>query len=131
MSAAATPSIERRTSSKVDKAAVYVLASLCALPSVILEYRYSSDNNGWNDWTQYGEELTQGPYNWTFNAIEGTGYYEFKLVLSDNQGWSVESQVESVNITQFPTALLILVITLVIILAIVTILIMKKMKNKK
>ncbi len=54
---------------------------------VILYYRYSADNETWTDWTE-GE--------WSFNAPNGNGYYEFYSIAVDVAG-NVESAPEQAD----------------------------------
>ncbi|EMR73445.1 Concanavalin A-like lectin/glucanases superfamily, partial [Thermoplasmatales archaeon SCGC AB-539-N05] len=53
------------------------------LKNVTLWYRYSSDNSSWDGWV---ENITDADYtwNWTFTFPNGTGYYEFYSIASDN-----------------------------------------------
>ena len=46
------------------------------LDNVTMWYRFSIDNNSWDDWTE--NEIDVGfPWQWNFNFPNGTGYYEF------------------------------------------------------
>ena len=56
------------------------------LKEVALYYNYSSDNvSGWTGWTLYGTNETSSPYNWSFNAPDGDGYYRFYSIAIDNE----------------------------------------------
>lgn len=100
------------------------------IAGVTLEYSYSSDNTEWSEWKQYGDNLTEEPYTWEFKAGDGSGYYRFKTKIWDASGIFNESPVQEVNLTQFPTALVALMIILFVILLVVTIILIKKMRKK-
>ena len=99
---------------------------------VTLEYRYSSDDNKWSDWKQYGGSLDGGSsdYEWEFFANEGSGFYEFKVKIWDYAGNSVESIPEKVSITLIQTSQIALLVALFIFLIIFTKIITIKMKKK-
>ena len=103
------------------------------IAGVLLEYRYSFDNNIWDKWKQYGNEFTSGEvYEWDFKAKEGTGYYQFRVKIWDFAGNVVYSNEEIASVTLFPTISLSVMILLVIIFLLFTILIIKKLiKNKE
>ena len=46
------------------------------LDNVSLYYRYSNDNNSWNSYSLYGNDMVY-PWVWNFNFPDGVGYYEF------------------------------------------------------
>jgi len=96
-----------------------------------LHYRYSSDNETWNNWTQYGNSLNASPYEWNFTAKNGSGYYEFKTFVWDSTNQYHESDVKSVSVTLFPTIFVIIMIVFIIILIIVSTFFLNKMKKKK
>ena len=64
-------------------------ASASSVANVRFFYRYSADNSVWGAWTQTATDTT-APYNTNFNFPNGTGYYEFYSVATDNLG-GVES----------------------------------------
>ena len=97
---------------------------------VSLKYQYSSDNNKFSNWKKYGDELSDAPFEWDFNAKDGDGYYKFKVTIY-NKGQIVESYPISVNIAEFPTILLIVVIVLFFLIFVFTLISMKKMKRRK
>jgi hypothetical protein len=48
------------------------------IASLDLYYRYSNDNTSWNNWTLYGTDTGGSDgWSWSFNAPNGTGYYQF------------------------------------------------------
>jgi outer membrane protein assembly factor BamB len=96
---------------------------------VSLKYSYSSDNNKWSDWEQHGDELSEAPFKWDFEAKEGSGYYKFKTTIY-NEGEIVESPEKIVNVTIFPTALVTMMIILIVILLVIVVISIKKMKKK-
>jgi 2',3'-cyclic-nucleotide 2'-phosphodiesterase (5'-nucleotidase family) len=65
-------------------------ATASSVSNVKFFYRYSSDNTSWGAWTQTGSTDTAAPYNASFSFPNGTGYYEFYSVATDNLG-GVES----------------------------------------
>lgn len=99
------------------------------IESVILYYRYSDDNDGWNDWKQFGENLTDPPFKWDFNAKEGSGYYEFKTKAWDAAGIADESPVDSIKVTLFPYIAIIVIIGLFILLILFTIFLRGRIKK--
>ena len=53
---------------------------------VALYYNYSADNiSGWTGWALYGINDTNNPYNWSFTAPSGDGYYRFYSIAIDNE----------------------------------------------
>lgn len=51
--------------------------------NVELFYRYSPDNYTWSSWALY-ETDNEAPWNWSFNAPAGYGYYQFYSIATDN-----------------------------------------------
>ncbi|RLF31589.1 MAG: hypothetical protein DRM98_05350, partial [Thermoplasmata archaeon] len=56
---------------------------LSGVKNINLYYRYSSDNNTWNNWINFGTDSVS-PWNWSFNFPDGAGYYEFYSIARDN-----------------------------------------------
>jgi outer membrane protein assembly factor BamB len=100
---------------------------------VTLEYRYSSDNDKWSDWKQYGESFNASKSfgEWEFTAEDGSGYYEFKVKVWDYAGNYVESIPGKVSLTLIQTNLIILLVALFIVLLILTKIITTKISKKK
>jgi len=98
---------------------------------VILEFRYSPDNDKWSNWKQYGKKLISPNHEWEFWAEKGSGFYEFKVIVEDEVGNFAESLPEKVSITLFPTIQLIIMIVLFVFFIGITRYIIKKMKKKK
>ena len=98
---------------------------------VILEYSYSTDEKKWSEWEEYGEELEDSPFTWTFEAPDGSGYYKFKTKLYDNAGNYIESSEEMVKVTEFPANSLTMMAILFVILFLISIFAIVKMKKKK
>lgn len=97
----------------------------------LLEYRYSVDNNDWDVWKIYGDQLIPGElYQWDFQAREGTGYYQFRVKIWDLAENVVYSKEETANVTLFPTINLIVTILLIIIFLLFTVFIIKKFMKK-
>jgi hypothetical protein len=57
-------------------------ATPSGLDQVQLFYRYSPDNSTWNLWKLYGIDDGE-PWSWTFDALDGDGFYEFYSVAKD------------------------------------------------
>jgi len=97
---------------------------------VLLQYRYSGDNNEYNQWKQYDDELTSDDvYRWDFKAKEGTGYYQFRIKIWDFAENFVYSPEETANVTLLPTIILSGMIILIIIMLLFTVLILKRLKK--
>ncbi len=56
-----------------------------SVESVELWYRYSSDNEDWIAWTSGGTDISS-PWEWSFDAPAGDGFYEFYSVATDDDG---------------------------------------------
>lgn len=97
---------------------------------ISLRYSYSSDNSKWSDWKDYGDDLTDEPFEWDFKAEEGSGYYKFKTIITDAEGGIVESLAKTVNITIFPTTLVLLLVIIIIILLGISVFVIRKTKKK-
>jgi beta propeller repeat protein len=57
--------------------------------NVTLWYRYSIDNSIWSSWTPY-QALEFPPWEWSFDFLDGNGFYEFFSIAADN-GDNIES----------------------------------------
>jgi len=101
------------------------------IKSMELYYRYSLDNKSWNEWTLFGKKLTEKPYEWEFNAQEGSGYYQFKTRATDAAGNIGESPLETIGVTLFPMTQIVIMIILAFVLVIITALMFNRMKKKK
>lgn len=64
----------------------YGCADGCGIQEIALYYRYSLDNTSWGPWIIYDGNNTLVPYEWSFTAPEGDGYYEFYSLGIDNLG---------------------------------------------
>ncbi|MFQ6129724.1 MAG: PGF-pre-PGF domain-containing protein, partial [Candidatus Hadarchaeaceae archaeon] len=53
--------------------------------NVTLYYRYSSNNSSWDSWTSFGVD-TASPWEWSFTADSGDGYYEFYSIAAGSEG---------------------------------------------
>jgi len=58
---------------------------LSGVDEVELWYRYSTDNETWNDWTLF-ESDTRSPWSCDFDFPDGDGYYEFYSIAIDRAG---------------------------------------------
>jgi outer membrane protein assembly factor BamB len=98
-----------------------------------LYYKYSDKDEDWEDleWKQFGEELSNAPFEWSFKAEEGNGFYQFKIETTDTSSFVYESEVETVSVTIFPAALSAILVILGIILLFATIFVIFKLKKKK
>ncbi len=98
-----------------------------------LYYRYSEKRDDFKDknWTQFGETLTQAPYEWEFNSPNGNGYYKFYTKVKDTQGKTYVSSSEEVNIAVFPIVESILFFVLVFISIIISLFVKTYLKSRK
>ncbi|MCD6542840.1 MAG: hypothetical protein J7K38_05945, partial [Thermoplasmata archaeon] len=81
----------------------YIPENGSEVTSVIIMYRYSSDNTTWSDWKEYNSTVFSGWYNFSFNPVEGDGYYEIKVEATDAAGNHGVSKIVRFGITEFPT----------------------------
>jgi hypothetical protein len=51
--------------------------------NVTLYYRFSSNNASWGGWVSAGVD-TAYPWSWSFSFTNGTGYYQFYSIATDN-----------------------------------------------
>ena len=94
-----------------------------------LFYQYSKDNNNWNIVKQVGEDIRSPPYEWSFTASNGSGYYKFYIKIIDTSGAEYTSDSEIINVTLIPNITLALVV-IAIIFILFTIFIIRKMKKQ-
>ncbi len=99
------------------------------IKSVELFYRYSEDGDFNGTWISYGV-LTSEPFEWEFEADEGNGYYEFKIVAEDVAGNVAESEVFSTGINLFPVYSIVAMVILIIALILITFVIFIKWRKK-
>jgi hypothetical protein len=99
------------------------------IKSVELFYRYSEDGDFNGTWISYGV-LTSEPFEWEFEADEGNGYYEFKIVAEDVAGNVAESEVFSTGINLFPVYSVVAMVILIIALILITFVIFIKWRKK-
>jgi len=52
---------------------------------VELLYQYSGDYLSWTEWTSWGTDISS-PWEWSFNAPAGDGFYEFYSIATDDDG---------------------------------------------
>jgi len=91
---------------------------------VSLLYNYSANNETWNKWLMYGKNISSSPFRWNFTAKDGSGYYNFKVIVYYITGEIAESPVKSINLTLFPMIPLIVMIILLFMLIIVTLIVL-------
>jgi hypothetical protein len=101
------------------------------IKEVSLYYRFSEDKSNWSSWTVYGDTLGSSPFEWDYTAVEGDGYYEFKINVTDIAGNEVESEVFPLVVTSFPTTLTLVMISLVIVLSLISAVIFIKWRKRK
>ena len=94
-----------------------------------LFFSYNTTNTSEYNWTQYGEQITNGSITWDFEAIDGDGYYSFKIEIVDHQGSIHTTGITTVYLSAFPLIELTLILGLTIILILVTVVIYKKRKK--
>lgn len=99
--------------------------------SIRLWYNYSKENISEMNWSIYGEDISNGSFEWKFNPEEGEGYYSFYIQVWDNQGQTYESEPQTFYVSLFPIMELLISIVLAFVLIIVSIMIFKKIKKGK
>ena len=97
--------------------------------SLTLYYSYSENNSNNHSWHQYGENLSNGSTSWNFKPKEGDGYYSFKIEMIDSQGTIHSSEIQTIQISQFPIIELVVIIILTSILIIVSAILFQKRKK--
>jgi len=98
------------------------------IANVTLHYSYSADGSDFGPFKQYGEDLTEGPYEWEFTTEKGSGYYKFYVKVWDAAGNYNISPEKEVKLTEVPYISFIVLILLFIVLIIVSFTILKKLK---
>jgi len=97
--------------------------------SLTLYYSYSENNSTNHSWYQYGENLSNGSTSWNFKPEDGDGYYSFKIEMIDSQGTIHNSEIQTIQISQFPIIELVVIIILTTILIIVSVILFQKRKK--
>ena len=97
--------------------------------SLTLYYSYSENNSTNHSWYQYGENLSSGSTSWNFKPEEGDGYYSFKIEMIDSQGTIHSSEIQTIQISQFPIIELVVITILTTILIIVSVILFQKRKK--
>lgn len=98
----------------------YIPENGSGITSVKIFYRYSTDNETWSDWKEYNATLFSGWHNWSFDPVEGDGYYEIKVEAVDAAGNHAVSDIIRFGLTRFPgieTSILIFLFTILILLS--------------
>ncbi len=98
---------------------------------VELYYRFSEDNETWNNWTRYEDPLTSTPFEWKFRADEGNGYYEFYIRAEDEAGNIATSPIFTTGVNIFPLMFVISMVILVIALLLFTTILYILWRKKK
>jgi hypothetical protein len=102
------------------------------IKEVLLYYRFSKDKSNWSSWKVYGAILNTSPYEWKYSAVDGEGYYEFKIHATDIAGNAMESKVFPVAIiSSFPMTLILVMISLVVVLCLLSTIIFIKCRKTK
>jgi outer membrane protein assembly factor BamB len=97
----------------------------------LLYYRYSEDKSNWSSWIQYGDILNSSPFEWDFDAVEGDGYYEMKISVTDNAGNEVESEVFPLAVATFPATLVLVLVGLLVVLVLLSVIIYLTWRKKE
>ncbi|EMR73515.1 WD40-like repeat-containing protein [Thermoplasmatales archaeon SCGC AB-539-N05] len=106
------------------------------IKNVTLYYRRSNDNETWNNWTIFGTD-EQSPFEWSFDAPKGSGYYEFYSYAVDSAGNKEEMPVSSTvadastGVNCIPVLLVIVMLILGILVIMVVIVSSLKIRVKK
>jgi hypothetical protein len=101
------------------------------IKEAVLYYRYSEDKSNWSDWTSYGDMLDSSPFAWEFDATDGDGYYEMKIMVTDYAGNEIESEVFPLAIASFPATLTYVLVGLVAVLLFLSVIIYLTWKKKE
>lgn len=101
------------------------------IKEAILYYRYSEDKTNWSSWTSYGDMLDSSPFEWVFDATDGDGYYQMKIMVTDYAGNEVASDVFPVAIASFPMTLALILVGLVAVLLLLSVIIYFKWRKKE
>ncbi len=101
------------------------------IKEAILYYRYSEDKTNWSSWTSYGDMLDSSPFEWAFDATDGDGYYQMKIMVTDYAGNEVASDVFPVAIASFPMTLALILVGLVAVLLLLSVIIYFKWRKKE
>jgi len=117
-----------------DKFTIYAdIPDSIDIKHVTLLYKYSEnkDDLAGKKQKQYGEKISNGPFEWEFKAEDGNGYYEFQIKVLTKEGKNYTSQAEIVTVSTFPLIPVILFIILLIVLIVLTAFILVRKKKKK
>ncbi len=98
------------------------------LDTAQLFYQYSDDNSNWSIVKQVGNDIALPPFEWSFTASNGSGYYKFYAKIIDISGAEYTSDSEIINVTIIPTIIIALVV-IAIIFILFSLLVYRKMKK--
>ena len=98
---------------------------------VKLFYQYSNDDKNWSEVKQVGGDITSSPFEWSFTASHGSGYYKFYTKVIDTSGAEYTSIPETINVTLMPNAALLIILILAIIFVLITIFTIRKTKKQR
>jgi hypothetical protein len=101
------------------------------IKEALLYYRYSEDKSNWSSWTPYGAMLDSSPFVWDFDATDGDGYYEMKIIVTDNAGNEVESEVFPLAVASFPTTLVLVLVGLITVLLLLSVIVYLQWRKKE
>jgi hypothetical protein len=101
------------------------------IKEALLYYRYSEDKSNWSSWTQYGDILNSSPFEWNFDAVDGDGYYEMRISVTDNAGNEVESAVFPLALATFPATLVLVLVGLLVVLVLLSVIIYLTWRKKE
>jgi hypothetical protein len=107
------------TTSNFTVSAIVVDYNGSGISEIALYYQYSKDNRTWTDWIHYDSNLTEIPFEWTFKAPNGDGYYKFQSIVLDLAGNEAQSDVVPIGVVTLPTNNVLLMYSLVIILLLI------------
>lgn len=69
------------------------------IKNLTLWYRYSNDNNSWDQWTEY-QTIIEEHWEWSFSFPGGDGYYEFYSIATDN-AYNIETKTFNDTICRY------------------------------
>lgn len=95
-----------------------------------LFYQYSEDNKNWTETKQVGDNVTSSPFEWSFTASHGNGYYKFYTKITDVSGAEYTSDSDVINLTIMPITSLALLVLIAVVFILFTIFIIMKLRKQ-
>ena len=93
-----------------------------------LFYQFSEDDEEWTDAEEVGEDST-APFEWSFKAEEGNGYYRFYAKVYESSGPILTSNAEKTSVTLMPIPALAIYIMISVVFILVTLFIIIQIRK--